>query len=145
MRKIVYSLAIIGAMTGCALPQMIKMVKDQKVDVKPNPLEVHKDTVNFDMSGNIPPKVLKKGTVLTLNTFYKYGDSELALPAIAFKAEDYPNNKTEQTPVAKPFSFPYKDAYKNGTVEIGFVASKGTKSKATPRVAVATGIITTSK
>jgi hypothetical protein len=145
MRKIVYSLAIIGAMTGCALPQMIKMVKDQKVEVKPNPLEVHKDTVNFDMSGNIPAKVLKKGTVLTLNTFYKYGESELALPSIAFKAEDYPNNKTSETPVTKAFSFPYKDAYKNGTVEIGFVASKSTKSKATPRVAVATGIITTSK
>jgi hypothetical protein len=145
MRKIVYSLAIIGTITGCSLPQMVKMAKDQKVEVKPNPLEVHKDTVNFDMSGNIPAKILKKGTVLTLNTFYKYGESELALPTIPFKAEDYPNNKTQQTPVSKAFSFPYKDAYKTGTVEINFVASKGTKSKATPRLAVATGIITTSK
>jgi len=147
MRKIVYSLAIIGAMTlaGCTLPQMIKMVKDQKLEVKPNPLEVHKDTVNFDMSGNLPAKLLKKGTVFTVNPFYKYGDNELALPAIPFKAEDYPNNKTEQTPVTKAFSFPYKDAYKVGTVEIQFVAAKGTKSKSTPRVAIGTGIITTSK
>ncbi|GHN03120.1 hypothetical protein WSM22_46090 [Cytophagales bacterium WSM2-2] len=124
---------------------MIKMVKDQKLEVKPNPLEVHKDTVNFDMSGNLPAKLLKKGTVFTVNPFYKYGDNELALPAIPFKAEDYPNNKTEQTPVTKAFSFPYKDAYKVGTVEIQFVASKGPKSKSTPRVAIGTGIITTSK
>jgi outer membrane protein OmpA-like peptidoglycan-associated protein len=147
MRKLVYTLVSFGALAlaGCTLPQMIKMVKDKKVEVSPNPLEVHKDTVNFAMSGNIPAKVLKKGTVLTVNTFYKYGESELALPAIPFKAEDYPANATSETPVSKNFSFPYQAAYKQGTLEIGFVASKGPKSKTTPRVAVATGIITTSK
>ncbi|MBS1951195.1 MAG: hypothetical protein OJF59_003096 [Cytophagales bacterium] len=147
MRKFVYSLILIGSLSvmGCTLPQMIKMVKDQKLDVKPNPLEAHKDTVNFAMSGNLPAKLLKKGTVFTVNTFYKYGDNELALPAVPFKAEDFPNNKTEQIPVSKSFTFPYKDAYKIGTVEVQFVASKGAKSKSTPRLAVATGIIATSK
>ncbi len=147
MRKIVYSLAIIGSMavTGCTLPQMIKLAKEQKLEVKPNPIEVHKDTVNFDLSGNLPVKLLKKGTVYTLNTFYKYGDSELALPAVPLKAEDYPNSKTEQTPVSKAFMFPYKEAYKVGTVEVQGVASKGPKSKTTPRLPLATGIITTSK
>src|SRR5258708_15664044 len=147
MRKIVYSLSIIGAMTlaGCTLPQMIKSAKDQKLEVKHNPLEVHKDTVNFDMSGNLPAKLLKKGTVFTVNTFYKYGDNELALPAVPFKAEDYPANSTSQTPVSKSFSFPYKDAYKVGTVETQYVAANRTKSKSTPRLAIATCIITTSK
>ena len=147
MRKLVYSLMIIGTLTfaSCTLPQMIKLAKEQKLEVAPNPLEVHKDTVNFDLSGNLPAKMLKKGTVYTLNTFYKYGDNELALPPVPFKAEDYPNSKTEQTKVSKAFSFPYKDAYKVGTVEIQGVASKGTKSKTTPRLALATGIITTSK
>src|SRR6266850_2605805 len=94
----------------------------QKPCSKPNPLEVHKDTVNFDLSGNLPAKLLKKGTVFTVNPFYKYGDNELALPAIPFKAEDYPANSTSQTPVSKSFSFPYKDAYKVGTVETQYVA-----------------------
>ncbi len=133
------------AVAGCTLPQMLKLAKEQKLEVKPNPLEVHKDTVNFDLSGNLPAKLLKKGTVYTLNTFYKYGDNELALAPIAFKGDDYPNNKTEQTPVTKAFSFPYKAAYKSGTVEIQGVAAKGTKSKTTPRLALATGVITTSK
>ncbi|NOS56594.1 MAG: hypothetical protein HOP37_10115 [Cyclobacteriaceae bacterium] len=147
MRKLVYSLLIIGTLTftSCTLPQMIKMAKEQKLEIKPNPLEVHKDTVNFDLSGNLPVKLLKKGTVYTLSTFYKYGENELALPALPLKAEDYPNSAKEETKVTKAFMFPYKDAYKTGTVEIQGVASKGTKSKTTPRLSYATGIITTSK
>ncbi len=147
MRKLVYTLVSFGAfaLAGCTLPQMIKMVKDKKVEVNPNPLEVHKDTVNFAMSGSIPPKVLKKGTVLTVNTFYKYEQSELALPPVPFKAEDYPGNATAETPVSKDFSFPYKPAYKQGMLQIEFVATKGTKSKNTPRVDIAPGVITTSK
>ncbi len=147
MRKLVYSMLIIGTLTltSCTLPQMIKMAKEQKLEIKPNPLEVHKDTVNFDLSGNLPVKLLKKGTVYTLNTFYKYGDNELALPGLPLKAEDYPNSAKEESKVAKAFMFPYKDAYKSGTVDIQGVASKGTKSKTTPRLSYATGIITTSK
>lgn len=124
---------------------MIKAAKEQKLEVKPNPLEVHKDTVNFDFSGNLPVKMLKKGTVYTINTFYKYGESELALDPVSARAEDYPNSSTEEVKLAKAYSFPYKDAYKVGTVEVQGVASKGTKSKTTPRMPLATGIITTSK
>jgi len=140
------------AVAGCTLPQMIKLAEKQNVQVKPEPLEVHKDTVNFDLSGNLPAKLLKKGTVYTLNTFYKYGENEIALTPIPFKAEDYPNNNVEQIAVTKAFSFPYKDAFAktNGTVEIQGVASKGTKSltlpkKGQPRPVIGTGIIATSK
>ncbi len=147
MRKLFYAMLIIGSLTfsSCTLPQMIKAAKEQKLEVKPNPLEVHKDTVNLDLSGNLPVKMLRKGTIYTLNTFYKYGENELALEPVALKAEDYPNSSTEETKVSKAFSFPYKDAYKVGTVEVQGVASKGTKSKTTPRMPLATGIITTSK
>jgi hypothetical protein len=147
MRKLLYALLIVGALTftGCTLPKMVKLAKDQNVQVTPNPLEVHKDTVNYSVSANLPVKMLKKGTVYTLNSFYKYGDNELALPPIPFKAEDFPNSSTEQPKVTKAFSFPYKDAYKVGTLEVQGVASKGTKSKTTARLPIATGIITTSK
>jgi len=147
MRKLLYAFLIIGALTftGCTLPQMVKLAKEQKLEATPNPLEVHKDTVDFSLSANLPVKMLKKGTAYTLNTFYKYGESELALDPIPFKAEDYPNSSTEQPKVTKAFMFPYKDAYKTGTVEVQGIASKGTKSKTTERMPVATGIITTSK
>lgn len=147
MRKLFYAFVIIGAMTftGCTLPQMIKAAKEQKLEVAPNPLEVHKDTVVFDMTGNLPVKMLKKGTVYTLNTFYKYGDNELALSPAEYSAADFPNSATEEVKVSKNQVFPYKDEYKIGTVEVQGVASKGTKSKTTPRLTLATGIITTSK
>lgn len=147
MRKLFYAFVIIGAMTftGCTLPQMIKAAKEQKLEVTPNPLEVHKDTVVFDMTGNLPVKMLKKGTVYTLNTFYKYGENELALSPAEFSATDFPNSATEEVKVSKNQIFPYKDEYKVGMVEVQGVASKGTKSKTTPRLTLATGIITTSK
>jgi hypothetical protein len=124
---------------------MVKMSKDQQLTVTPNPLEVHKDTVAFDMSANLPVKMLKKGTVYTVNTFYKYGEQETALDPIPFKAEDYPNASTEQPHVDKSFSFAYQPAMKSGVLQVEGVASKGTKSKASPRMDVAVGVITTSK
>jgi len=112
MRKLLYAFAIIGALTisGCTLPSMVKLAKQQNLQVTPNPLEVHKDTVNYSFTANLPVKMLKKGTVYTLNSFYKYGESELALDPIPFKAEDFPNSGTEQPKVTKAFAFPYKDA-----------------------------------
>src|SRR5690606_4011238 len=84
MRKLLYSFLIFGVLSlaGCTLPQMVKMAKEQQLTVTPNPLEVHKDTVAFDMAANLPVKMLKKGTVYSLNTFYKYGENELALSPI---------------------------------------------------------------
>jgi len=147
MRKVVYSFLIFGVMglAGCTLPKMVKMAKEQQLTVTPNPLEVHKDTVAFDMAANLPVKMLKKGTVYTVNTFYKYGESEQALEPIEFRAEDYPNSATEQPRVTKDFAFAYSPAMKTGVLEVEGVASKGEKSKASERMQVATGVITTSK
>lgn len=147
MRKLVHVFLVAGAlvMAGCTLPKMVKMAKDQNLTVTPNPLELHNDTVAYDMSATLPVKMLKKGTVYTVNSFYKYGEQEKALDPVAFKAEDYPNAATEQPTLTKKFSFPYENAMKVGVLEVEGVATKGTKSKVTPRLQVATGIITTSR
>ena len=147
MRKLVYAFLIIGSLSlaGCTLPKMVKMAKEQNLTVTPNPLELHKDTVAFDMAANLPVKMLKKGTVYTVNSFYKYGEKEKSLEPIVFKGEDYPNAATEQPTVTKNFVFAYEPAMKSGVVEVEGVASKGSKNKVTPRLQVATGIITTSK
>src|ERR1044071_9048493 len=115
MRKLFYALVVMGtvAFSGCTLPKMVKMAKDQNLTVAPNPLEVHKDTVNYELSATLPVKMLKKGTVYTVNSFYKYGESELALDPIPFKAQDFPS--TTETPTSKKtFTFPYKPEYKVG-------------------------------
>jgi hypothetical protein len=148
MRKVVHSIVIIGmlSLAGCTLPQMVKLAKQQQMVVTPNPLEVHKDTVAFEMAATLPVKMLKKGTVYSVNPFYKYGDKELALTPFQFKGDDYPASATDQPKVTKQFSFAYQPAYKQGILQVEGVAQKGTKTKKTePRLDVATGIITTSK
>lgn len=147
MRKAVYSLIIISmlGMSGCTLPQMIKLAKQQNLQVAPNPLEVHKDSVQYEMSAALPVKMLKKGTSYSVNSFYKYGDKELSLPAIVFNGDDFANAATEQPKLTKTFAFAYQPAYKQGMVQVEGVATKGTKSKTTPRMDVAPGVITTSK
>lgn len=146
MRKF-YSFIVLGGFifSGCSLPQMVKLAKDQKLDVQPNPLEVHKDTVTYDISANLPVKMLKKGTTYSLNSFYTYSGKEMALEPMVFKAEDYPAAATQQPRLSKKFTFPYKDDYRVGNVEIQGVAAKGAKTKATERLPVANGIITTSR
>jgi tetratricopeptide (TPR) repeat protein len=147
MRKAVYSFILISALgvSGCTLPNMLKLSKQQNLQVAPNPLEVHKDTVSYEMSASLPVKMLKKGTSYTLNSFYKYGDKELSLAPIEFKGDDFANAATEQPKMSKSFSFAYAPEYKTGVVQVEGVAAKGTSKKTTPRMDVATGIITTSK
>jgi len=149
MRKLFYVIIMFGVLTlsGCALNQMVKMAEDQNLTVTPNPLELHADTVAFEMSANLPAKMLKKGKVYTINTFYKYGDSEIALDPIQFKAEDYPNADTQQPQQTQQFAFAYTPAMKNGMLQIQGVAldPKNGKSKETPRMDVAPGVITTSE
>lgn len=149
MKNIGIALAIVLglASSSCSLSKMLKIAKQQKVQATPNPLEVHKDTVTYTLSGNLPVKLMKTKTVYTINSYYKYADGgkELPLPPIPFKAEDYPNNATQPIEVNKVFTFPYRAEYQTGTLEIEGVASKGGKSKKTERLPIATGLITTSK
>src|SRR5689334_24449774 len=118
MRRLLYSFIIFSALSlaGCTLPKMVKMAKEQQLTATPNPLEVHKDTVAFELSANLPVKMLKKGTAYSVNTFYKYGDKELALDPVQFKAEDYPSAATSEPKATKNFSFPYQPALKTGIV-----------------------------
>jgi len=134
-------------MSGCALNKMIKAAKDQQLTVTPNPLEVHADTVAFEMSAVLPTKMLQKGKIYTINTFYKYGDTELALDGIEFKADDFASSSTEQPRMSHNYSFAYMDAYKKGDLEIQGVAldPKNGKTKSTARLKVGEGVITTSK
>ncbi|UII23823.1 tetratricopeptide repeat protein [Fulvivirga ligni] len=149
MRKLFYAIALFGVLylPGCTLNKMVKMAEDQNLTVTPNPLEVHADTVAFEMSANLPVKMLKKGKVYSVNTFYKYGENEVALDPIEFKADDYPNADEQQPKQSKEFAFAYSPAMKTGMLEVQGVAldPKNGKSKETDRMPVAPGVITTSK
>jgi len=149
MKRLAYVIALsaIFTLSGCSLNQMITASKNQNLTVTPNPLEVHADTVNFEMAANLPVKMLKKGKVYTINSYYKYGEGETQLEAIEFKADDYPSAGTSEPKINKSFSMPYSAALDKGDLEIEGVASdpKNGKSKVGERLPVAKGVITTSK
>ncbi len=148
--KLVFSVMILAIMAltgGCALPQMVKAAKDNQVNVTPNPLEVHADTVKFEISAQLPAKLLKPGKVFTVESYYNYGTAERQLRSVTFKADDYPNNANEPVSVTEEFMFPYRDGMERGSVEIKGVASnpKNGNFKETDRLGIADGVITTSR
>ena len=149
MRKTLYAILIAGSLvfSGCSLSQMAKMAKDQQLTVTPNPLEVHADTVSYEMSAVLPVKMLKKGKVYTVNNFYKYGDQEMALEGVEFKADDYPDAADSQPRESRTFSFPYDPSMKQGELMVQGVASdpRNGKFKESEKMAVAKGVITTSQ
>ncbi len=130
---------------GCTLNKMVKLAKKQELTVTPNPLEVHADQVKFNMTATLPVKMLKKKTTYTGNVGYKYGDKRDDVGQVVFNAADYPNAKKEQPKITKDFSFAYQDAMRKGELVMQGTAAKGKKSKTTPEVTVAPGIITTSR
>jgi tetratricopeptide (TPR) repeat protein len=144
-------LALVVATTllfnGCALKKMVKMAKDQQLTVNPSPLEVHGDSVKFEMSALLPVKMLKKNKLYTIGTAYKYGDQKLELGTIEFKSNDFPTAKTEQPKIVHTFQFGYKPAIGNGDLLVKGTASNLTKSKnkSTEEMPVAKGLITTSR
>jgi tetratricopeptide (TPR) repeat protein len=124
---------------------MVKMSKDQEMKVTPNPLEVHADEVKFDVTGTLPVKMLKKKTTYTADVDYKYGDKKTDVGNLEYAAADFPNAKKEQPKLDKNFSFPYQEGMERGELVVQGTAAKGKKSKTTPEMPIAKGIITTSK
>src|SRR6185437_15723743 len=81
---------------GCALKQMVKMAKDQQLTVTPSPLEVHGDSVAFDVSATLPPKMLKKNKIYTVDAKYNYNGQKIDLGTVEFVSTNFPNAKTEK-------------------------------------------------
>lgn len=146
--KLLFPILLFGvlSMTGCSLAQMIKAAEDNKLNVDPNPLEVHAGKVTFTMSATLPPKLLKPKKVFTIETYYRYGTSEQQLESIEFRADDYPNSNTEETNITQEYSFDFKEGMERGNIEILGKATnpKNGAVRETPRLGIAEGLITTS-
>ncbi|RED97948.1 tetratricopeptide repeat protein [Marinoscillum furvescens] len=150
MKKVNFAIAFVaGAMifSGCALSKMIKLASDQDLQVDPNPLEVHGSTVPFELSAVLPPKMLPTGKVYTINTIYQYGDQEVEVGSIEFKAEDFPSSSSSTSRKSSQMTFPYQEGMNPGTLYVEGVASdpRSGKSKTTPRMEVAKGLVMTSR
>lgn len=149
MKKVLNAVVLLAVLTlsGCSLTKMAKLASDQQLKVNPNPLELHGDSVKFDMSATLPVKMLPKDKEYVVNVVYQYGDQEMPLESIVFKAADYPSSNETQPTASKSFSFAYTEAMKSGNVIVKGVARDPRKDKeavAEP-MTVAPGVITTSQ
>jgi outer membrane protein OmpA-like peptidoglycan-associated protein len=150
MRKFIYSFLAIGILTlnGCALNQMMKMAKDQNLTVDPDPLEVHADKVSFEVSANLPVKMLKPNLTYSLEMAYDYADKSAKFDEIKFTANEFPNRDTQQPRVSQKFEMPYDPEMNSGALTVvgyGINDKNGKKKGPTPKMEIAKGLITTSK
>lgn len=135
------------AFYSCSLKQMVKMAKDQELTVTPSPLEVHGDSVAFDISASLPVKMLKKNKIYSVASFYKIGDEKIELGSFDFVSTEYPDAKTTEPKITKHQAFAYKPEIGNGDLVVVGTASNldKTKSKSTEEMPIAKGLITTSR
>ena len=149
VRKLLFTAIIFGtlAFSGCnSLKKMVKMAQEQQLTVEPSPLELQGDSVSFNMSAKLPVKMLKKGKVYTVNTFYQYGDQRKDVGSIEFRADDFPQGAEQEPTESRSMAFAYEgEAMDNGTLMVQGVASDPNRDKQaeTPEMEVAKGIIVT--
>ncbi|MBR9999451.1 MAG: hypothetical protein KFF73_10790 [Cyclobacteriaceae bacterium] len=147
MRRLSFVLAIFSTLffSGCALNQMVKMAKDQDLKVTPNPLELHGNSVDFEVSATLPVKMLKKNLVYAYEARYEYEGQSYELDRIEFVANDFPDRDTNQPRRTKEYSMPYSPGMEDGDLVLqGFaIDPRKNKEKETPPLAVAPGLVTT--
>jgi tetratricopeptide (TPR) repeat protein/outer membrane protein OmpA-like peptidoglycan-associated protein len=150
MRKLFYLVVGIGLITlnGCTLSKMVKMAKDQQLTVDPNPLELHGNTVDFEISGILPVKMLKPNYTYSVEVQYEYADKAAKFEeSMDFNGDNFPAG--QQPRVSKKFSMPYSGEEMNvGSLTIqGYAKANKTSKTAgpTPKLEVAKGLITTSR
>ncbi|MBU2914902.1 TPR end-of-group domain-containing protein [Reichenbachiella agariperforans] len=149
MRKSNIVIALVLGLTvfsACSsLNNMVKLAENQQVDIVPNPLELHGDSVKYDMAVVLPAKMLPEKYQYKMTSFYKAGESDVEVGTMTFDAADFPDSKTTTSRKSESFAFLYDPSMDQGNLEvIGTAVDEKGENKSTPRVAVAQGLITTS-
>lgn len=134
-------------LAGCAGVDMNKLAKQQQLKSNPSPLELHGDSVKFELSAVVPVKMLKKQLKYTVHVDYKAFEERVSVDKIIFNGADFPNAATEPPTLSKKMGFAYNDKLKKGNLiivgEVGSATNATAKTKKTPDITVTSGIITT--
>jgi len=95
------------------LGKMIKKQNQISYEVKPNPLEMHGDSVSVTVSGKYPPKLFAKKAVVTVTPIITYNGGEVALKPVTLVGEKA-QGSGQKISYTKGGTFSYTDktAYK---------------------------------
>ena len=129
-----------------------KMIKKQNTityDVKPNPVEMHGDSISFSVSGKYPAKLFAKKATVTVTPVYKYNGGEKSLKPVVLVGEKA-TGSGQKISYEKGGTFSYQSerfAYEPGmkvaTVEIKAVGQVKSKTKDFAPVKLADGTVVT--
>lgn len=88
LRNLSLAVGTTALLVGCnGLGKMVKKQGTFSYDVKPNPLEMHGDSVGFTVTGKYPAKVFAKKATVTVTPVVKYAGGEKALKPVILVGE----------------------------------------------------------
>ncbi len=137
-------------LVGCnGLGKMVKKQATFSYDAKPNPLEMHGDSVVFSVTGKYPAKLFAKKATVTLTPVVKYEGGEKAMKPVILVGEKA-TNPGQKISYATGGAFSYtseKFAYEPGmkvaTLELRAQGAVKNKTKEFTAVKLADGTIIT--
>ncbi len=150
LRNLSLAVGTTALLVGCnGLGKMVKKQSTFSYDMKPNPLEMHGDSVGFTVTGKYPAKIFAKKATVTLTPVVKYAGGEKALKPVILvgdKATD-PGQKISYEK-GGTFSytsekFVYEPAMKVATVELRAQGKVKKKTKDFTPVKLGDGTIIT--
>ncbi len=151
LRNLTLAVGSTALLAGCnGLSKMIKKENQITYDAKPNPLEMHGDSVLFTASAKYPAKVFAKKATVTVTPVIKYATGgEKALKQVVLVG-DKATGSGQKISYDKGGSFSYtseKIAYepgmKNATLELRAQGAVKSKTKDFTPVKIADGTIIT--
>jgi len=150
LRNLSLALGTTALLVGCnGLGKMVKKQGTFSYDLKPNPLEMHADSVGFTVTGKYPAKIFAKKATVTLTPVVKYAGGEKALKPIILVGEkstgsgqkiSYEKGGTFSYTSEK---FAYEPAMKQAEVELRAQGAVKKKTKDFKAVKLADGTIVT--
>ncbi len=88
LKNLTMAVGASALLVGCnGLGKMIKKQNTITYDVKPNPLEMHGDSIRFSISGKYPAKMFAKKATVTATPVIKFNGGEKALKPVILVGE----------------------------------------------------------
>ncbi|MBI4930668.1 MAG: hypothetical protein HY841_07895 [Bacteroidetes bacterium] len=151
IQNVALSILAVAGLASCAgLGSMMKKYdKMVKYEVKPNPLEMHGDTVVVTVSGKYDPKYFAKKVELTITPILKYNGGEKALKPVSVKGEKVTEGSGTTVAFKEGGSFSYTDKtvyipeMKNCDLEVRIKGKQKKKEKDFPAKKIGDGTIIT--
>ncbi len=129
---------------GCGIKKMIKNAGDISYEVKPNPLEMHGDTIRVAVNGNFPPKYFHKKATLEVTPVLKYTGGEKALKSITLRGDKVEGagegiSFTEGGKFSVSDKFAYAPGMESADLVLKATATFKKKTTELPEVSIAKG------